>query len=427
MRPRPILTLAVCAASCSLALVACSGDESVEAGSTATASSTMTGSPGPGAQLTPPAELVGLEDLGLETPTVVTEVEGLALTRSTDRGPTYVLTETGTTTEVAVRHLGRDGQQAWTASVPVPDGASPATAVLSQDEALGMSAVWFTSTDRPVDVDARDPNPVVGPVTWFDEGTGASGSTIPEAGTDTVATSNALTVGWWQADPTWGTPASVSVLSADGAATQRTVDELSEGTVSTGELAEVGAWNGHAVLMTVGEDGTRLFIDGAEQNSVLPVSTMTPTPSGIYLVDAEAGQVQRVTEAGVTPIETSSCTLAPDSGYTVDEFNGYMLIGQLVIAPDLSTTCLTEAIGQTGAAVTGVLSDGRAVLATSEGTNNQPTRLYQLVSADGTEVTTLGQASDFSTVGGYLVFTTTAPDGTRTVTAFPESDLEPGS
>ena len=393
---RIVLSTLAASASLCLAVTGCSGTSGT---SQTGASSSATASPaGPVGTVDPPSDIEGLDKLGLSKATMSIKTAP-GLSNYDEKGLTYVDPITDPAADLSVHHVTWDGKETWKASVPVPSGADPASLspVMSFDDALGVVSYWFT-TDQ---VDPKDStlrlHPVVGKLHWFNTSTGQQGSD-PFAEDGNTYSSQALV--------------------------SHSAQELG---LSGGSRGEFYSWKGQVRFR-----GT----EPADPADLLKLNTSKPipdlsadariwtTPTRILVLDQSDSRLQSVTDSGAQVLDLKGCTIPPKSNLTVGSGDTYDHLGQLRIAQDGTTECLSKTIGNPADTISTTLSDGSIIVRSTA--DEGKTFSFRYISADGSTKVDLPKKPVPSAHDKHLVYSTSA-DGISTVTAFSEKDLKPSS
>ena len=416
---RIVLSALAASASLCLAVTGCSGTSGT---SQTGASSSATASPaGPVGTVDPPSDIEGLDKLGLSKATMSIKTAP-GLSNYDEKGLTYVDPITDPAADLSVHHVTWDGKETWKASVPVPSGADPASLspVMSFDDALGVVSYWFT-TDQ---VDPKDStlrlHPVVGKLHWFNTSTGQQGSD-PFAEDGNTYSSHSQLVGGLQLGNDGGMSAVKSVDSSQ-ALVSHSAQELG---LSGGSRGEFYSWKGQVRFR-----GT----EPADPADLLKLNTSKPipdlsadariwtTPTRILVLDQSDSRLQSVTDSGAQVLDLKGCTIPPKSNLTVGSGDTYDHLGQLRIAQDGTTECLSKTIGKPADTISTTLSDGSIIVRSTA--DEGKTFSFRYISADGSTKVDLPKKPVPSAHDKHLVYSTSA-DGISTVTAFSEKDLKP--
>lgn len=125
--------------------------------------------------------------------------------------------------------------------------------------------------------------------------------------------------------------------------------------------------------------------------------------------------MQAATGNGARVLDLKGCAIPPKSNLKVDSGDAYDYIGQLRIAQDGTTECLSEQIGNTSDTISASPSDGGIV---SRSTSDEgKTSSHRDTGADGATTVSLSEKPVLNTHGDHLVYSTVA--------AFSEKDLKP--
>ena len=339
-----------------------------------------------------------------------------------EKGLTYVDPITDPAADLSVHHVTWDGKETWKASVPVPSGADPAslTPMMSFDDALGVVSYWFT-TDQ---IDREDStlrlHPVSGQLHWFDTSTGKQGSD-PFAEDGNTYSAHTQLVGGLQLGSDGGMSA-VKIVDSSQALVSHSAQELG---LSGGSRGEFYSWTGQVRFR-----GT----EPADPADLLKLNTSKPipdlsadariwtTPTRILVLDQSDSRLQSVTDSGAQVLDLKGCTIPPKSNLTVGSGNTYDHLGQLRIAQDGTTECLSKTIGNPADTISTTLSDGSIIVRSTA--DEGKTFSFRYISADGSTKVDLPKKPVPSAHDKHIVYSTSA-DGISTVTAFSEKDLKP--
>ncbi|WP_243859148.1 hypothetical protein [Actinomyces sp. ZJ308] len=419
MHHRTLVVTFAASASLCLALAGCSGTSgSSEAGSSASAS---TASTGPIGTVDPPSDIKDLDKLGLSKATMSIKTEP-RLSNYDEKGLTYVDPITDPTADLSVHHVTWDGKEDWKASVPVPSGADPTslTPMMSYDDALGVVSYWFTTDQIDPEDSTLRLHPVSGPLHWFVTSTGQQGSD-PFASEGNTYTSHKMLVGGLQMAPDGGMSA-VKVVDPSYTLVSHSPQELG---LTNGSRGEFYSWKGQVRIRGTQPENPA---DLLQLNTTKPVPDLSAdariwtTPTRILVLDQSDSRLQAVTENGAQALDLKGCSIPPKSNLKVGSGDSYDYIGQLRIAQDGTTECLSEQIGNASDTISATLSDGSIV---SRSTSDEgKTFSYRYISADGSTKVSLSEKPVLDTYGDHLVYSTVA-DGVSTATAFNEKDLRP--
>ena len=416
---RIVVSALAASASLCLAVTGCSGTSGTsQAGSSASASASPAG---PVGTVDPPSDIKGLDKLGLSKATMSIKTAP-RLSNYDDKGLTYVDPITDPAADLSVHHVDWNGKETWKASVPVPSGTDPASLspMMSYDDALGVVSYWFT-TDQ---VDPKDStlrlHPVVGKLHWFNTSTGQQGSD-PFAEDGNTYSSHSQLVGGLQLGNDGGMSA-VKVVDSSQALVSHSAQELG---LSGGSRGEFYSWKGQVRFR-----GT----EPADPADLLKLNTSKPipdlsadariwtTPTRILVLDQSDSRLQSVTDSGAQVLDLKGCTIPPKSNLTVGSGDTYDHLGQLRIAQDGTTECLSKTIGNPADTISTTLSDGSIIVRSTA--DEGKTFSFRYISADGSTKVDLPKKPVPSAHDKHLVYSTSA-DGISTVTAFSEKDLKP--
>ena len=416
---RIVLSTLAASASLCLAVTGCSGTSGT---SQTGASSSATASPaGPVGTVDPPSDIEGLDKLGLSKATLSIKTAP-RLSNYDDKGLTYVDPITDPAADLSVHHVTWDGKETWKASVPVPGGADPAslTPMMSYDDALGVVSYWFT-TDKidPEDTTLRL-HPVSGKLHWFDTSTGQQGSD-PFAEEGNSYSAHKQLVGGLQMGNNGGMSA-VKIVDSSHTLVSHTPQELG---LTDGSRGEFYSWKGQVRIRgTQPADPADLL----QLNTSKPIPDLSAdariwsTPTRILVLDQSDSRLQSVTDSGAQALDLKGCTIPPKSNLTVGSGDTYDHIGQLRIAQDGTTECLSKTIGNPSDTISTTLSDGSIIVRSTA--DEGKTFSFRYISADGSTKVDLPEKPVPGAHGNHLVYSTSA-DGISTVTAFSEKDLKP--
>ena len=419
MNRRIVVSALAASASLCLAVAGCSGTsgESQAGSSTSTSASPA----GPIGAVDPPSDIKGLDKLGLSKATLSIKTAP-RLSNYDDKGLTYVDPITDPAADLSVHHVTWDGKETWKASVPVPSSADPAslTPMMSYDDALGVVSYWFT-TDKidPEDTTLRL-HPVSGKLHWFDTSTGQQGSD-PFAEEGNSYSAHKQLVGGLQMGNNGGMSA-VKIVDSSHTLVSHTPQELG---LTDGSRGEFYSWKGQVRIR-----GTQ----PADPADLLQLNTSKPIPdlsadariwstsTRILVLDQSDSRLQSVTDSGAQALDLKGCTIPPKSNLTVGSGDTYDHIGQLRIAQDGTTECLSKTIGNPSDTISTTLSDGSIIVRSTA--DEGKTFSFRYISADGSTKVDLPEKPVPGAHGNHLVYSTSA-DGVATVTAFSEKDLKP--
>ena len=146
------------------------------------------------------------------------------------------------------------------------------------------------------------------------------------------------------------------------------------------------------------------------------------TPTRILVLDQSDSRLQSVTDSGAQVLDLKGCTIPPKSNLTVGSGDTYDHLGQLRIAQDGTTECLSKTIGNPADTISTTLSDGGIIVRSTA--DEGKTFSFRYISADGSTKVDLPKKPVPSAHDKHLVYSTSA-DGISTVTAFSEKDLKP--
>ncbi len=386
-------------AACVLALSACASQ------GTPPASPSAQSPAGPVGTVAPPESVKGEEHWGLEKATMsVKTVAGLSNYHSL--GLTYVSPGRSATDPLDVHHVGWDGKEAFNKKVAFPKGASSkARPVLSYDDALGAAGYWFT--ESPTSDPLWD---LKGPLTWFDLASGNSGTIEPTGAANFRGSARLLGAAVGEG----GRYKSFRTVGSDWKQHTHGLPRI--------DGFGVSSWNGH-VLLLGGQSGTAtLYLDSAKLLSGLKDPSIFVTEQGAVLFEPSTSKAWHIGKGSekASPVGWGDCSAPKD--LDVNQSNGYLYVGQLLIAPDGAVTCMKDVLGDR--TISGVLSDGRVVAEAARGKDGLAD--YVVVSKDKKKVTPVGKTSPMSFTGGYVLVTTGA-SGIDEVTVFSEKDIKLGS
>ena len=419
MNRRIVVSALAASASLCLAVAGCSGTSGEsQAGSSTSASASPEG---PVGTVDPPSDIKGLDKLGLSKATLSIKTAP-RLSNYDDKGLTYVDPITDPAADLSVHHVTWDGKETWKASVPVPGGADPAslTPMMSYDDALGVVSYWFT-TDKidPEDTTLRL-HPVSGKLHWFDTSTGQQGSD-PFAEEGNSYSAHKQLVGGLQMGNNGGMSA-VKIVDSSHTLVSHTPQELG---LTDGSRGEFYSWKGQVRIRgTQPADPADLL----QLNTSKPIPDLSAdariwsTPTRILVLDQSDSRLQSVTDSGAQALDLKGCTIPPKSNLTVGSGDTYDHIGQLRIAQDGTTECLSKTIGNPSDTISTTLSDGSIIVRSTA--DEGKTFSFRYISADGSTKVDLPEKPVPGAHGNHLVYSTSA-DGVATVTAFSEKDLKP--
>lgn len=419
MNRRIVVSALAASASLCLAVAGCSGTSGEsQAGSSTSTSASPAGLIG---TVDPPSDIKGLDKLGLSKATLSIKTAP-RLSNYDDKGLTYVDPITDPAADLSVHHVTWDGKETWKASVPVPGGADPAslTPMMSYDDALGVVSYWFT-TDKidPEDTTLRL-HPVSGKLHWFDTSTGQQGSD-PFAEEGNSYSAHKQLVGGLQMGNNGGMSA-VKIVDSSHTLVSHTPQELG---LTDGSRGEFYSWKGQVRIRgTQPADPADLL----QLNTSKPIPDLSAdariwsTPTRILVLDQSDSRLQSVTDSGAQALDLKGCTIPPKSNLTVGSGDTYDHIGQLRIAQDGTTECLSKTIGNPSDTISTTLSDGSIIVRSTA--DEGKTFSFRYISADGSTKVDLPEKPVPGAHGNHLVYSTSA-DGVATVTAFSEKDLKP--
>lgn len=418
---RIVVSALAAAASICLAMAGCSGTSwKSKAGSSASVSAS---SAVPVGTVDPPSDIKGIDKLGLSKATMSIKTEP-RLSNYDDKGLTYVAPITDPAADLSVHHVTWDGKEDWKASVPVPSGADPAslTPVMSYDDALGVVSYWFTTDQIDPEDSTLRLHPVSGRLHWFVTSTGQQGSD-PFAEDGNTYTSHKQLVGGLQVASDGGMSA-VKIVDSSHSLVSHSPQDLG---LANGSRGEFYSWKGQVRIRgTQPADPTDLV----QLNTTKPISDLSAdariwaTPTRILVLDQSDSRLQSVTDSGAQVLDLKGCAIPPKSSLAVGSGDTYDYIGQLRIAQDGTTECLSDTIGNPSDTISTTLSNGSIIVRSTA--DEGKTFSFRYLSADGTTKVDLPEKPTPSAYGGHLVYSTSA-DGVSTVTAFSEKDLKPSS
>lgn len=419
MNRRIVVSALAVSASLCLAVAGCSGTSGTsQAGSSASASASPAG---PVGTVDPPSDIKGLDKLGLSKATMSIKTAP-RLSNYDDKGLTYVDPITDPAADLSVHHVDWNGKETWKASVPVPSGTDPASLspMMSYDDALGVVSYWFTTDQIDPEDSALRLHPVSGKLHWFDTSTGKQGSD-PFAEDGTTYSSHKQLVGGLQIGNSGGMSA-VKIVDSSHALVSHSAQELG---LTGGSRAEFFSWKGQVRIR--GAQPTDPA-DLLQLNTSKPIPDLSAdariwtTPTRILVLDQSDGRLQSVTDSGAQVLDLKGCTIPPKSNLAVGSGDTYDYIGQLRIAQDGTTECLSKTIGNPSDTISTTLSDGSIIVRSTS--DEGKTFSFRYISANGSMKIDLPEKSVPGAHGNHLVYSTSA-DGVATVTAFSEKDLKP--
>lgn len=419
MNRRIVVSALAVSASLCLAVAGCSGTSGTsQAGSSASASASPAG---PVGTVDPPSDIKGLDKLGLSKATMSIKTAP-RLSNYDDKGLTYVDPITDPAADLSVHHVDWNGKETWKASVPVPSGTDPASLspMMSYDDALGVVSYWFTTDQIDPEDSALRLHPVSGKLHWFDTSTGKQGSD-PFAEDGTTYSSHKQLVGGLQIGDSGGMSA-VKIVDSSHALVSHSAQELG---LTGGSRAEFFSWKGQVRIR--GAQPTDPA-DLLQLNTSKPIPDLSAdariwtTPTRILVLDQSDGRLQSVTDSGAQVLDLKGCTIPPKSNLAVGSGDAYDYIGQLRIAQDGTTECLSKTIGNPSDTISTTLSDGSIIVRSTS--DEGKTFSFRYISANGSTKIDLPEKSVPGAHGNHLVYSTSA-DGVATVTAFSEKDLKP--
>ena len=419
MNRRIVVSALAASASLCLAVTGCSGTSGTsQAGSSASASASPAG---PVGTVDPPSDIKGLDKLGLSKATMSIKTAP-RLSNYDDKGLTYVDPITDPAADLSVHHVDWNGKETWKASVPVPSGTDPASLspMMSYDDALGVVSYWFTTDQIDPEDSALRLHPVSGKLHWFDTSTGKQGSD-PFAEDGTTYSSHKQLVGGLQIGDSGGMSA-VKIVDSSHALVSHSAQELG---LSGGSRGEFYSWKGQVRIR--GAQPTDPA-DLLQLNTSKPIPDLSAdariwtTPTRILVLDQSDGRLQSVTDSGAQVLDLKGCTIPPKSNLAVGSGDTYDYIGQLRIAQDGTTECLSKTIGNPSDTISTTLSDGSIIVRSTS--DEGKTFSFRYISANGSAKIDLPEKSVPGAHGHHLVYSTSA-DGVATVTAFSEKDLKP--
>lgn len=419
MNRRIVVSALAASASLCLAVAGCSGTSGTsQAGSSASASASPAG---PVGTVDPPSDIKGLDKLGLSKATMSIKTAP-RLSNYDDKGLTYVDPITDPAADLSVHHVDWNGKETWKASVPVPSGTDPASLspMMSYDDALGVVSYWFTTDQIDPEDSALRLHPVSGKLHWFDTSTGKQGSD-PFAEDGTTYSSHKQLVGGLQIGDSGGMSA-VKIVDSSHALVSHSAQELG---LTGGSRAEFFSWKGQVRIRgTQPTDPADLL----QLNTSKPIPDLSTdariwtTPTRILVLDQSDGRLQSVTDSGAQVLDLKGCTIPPKSNLAVGSGDAYDYIGQLRIAQDGTTECLSKTIGNPSDTISTTLSDGSIIVRSTS--DEGKTFSFRYISANGSTKIDLPEKSVPGAHGNHLVYSTSA-NGVATVTAFNEKDLKP--
>lgn len=419
MNRRIVVSALAVSASLCLAVAGCSGTSGTsQAGSSASASASPAG---PVGTVDPPSDIKGLDKLGLSKATMSIKTAP-RLSNYDDKGLTYVDPITDPAADLSVHHVDWNGKETWKASVPVPSGTDPASLspMMSYDDALGVVSYWFTTDQIDPEDSALRLHPVSGKLHWFDTSTGKQGSD-PFAEDGTTYSSHKQLVGGLQIGDSGGMSA-VKIVDSSHALVSHSAQELG---LTGGSRAEFFSWKGQVRIR--GAQPTDPA-DLLQLNTSKPIPDLSAdariwtTPTRILVLDQSDSRLQSVTDSGAQVLDLKGCTIPPKSNLAVGSGDTYDYIGQLRIAQDGTTECLSKTIGNPSDTISTTLSDGSIIVRSTS--DEGKTFSFRYISANGSTKIDLPEKSVPGAHGNHLVYSTSA-DGVATVTAFSEKDLKP--
>ncbi|WP_136313811.1 hypothetical protein [Actinomyces procaprae] len=357
------------------------------------------------------------EAVGLTATTLSIKAEA-GTVRTDELGVTFIQPRVDESADLTVRRALWDGTEAWSATVPVPDGAADMQAQLSLDPAIGVVSVWFSGPDAPSEDGAsflRNTYAMANQVTWLDVETGRAVSEDLMVSAFDLAGASVRTnedfVGAIVMEDE-STTSGVLHVDADLTLVGSAWGELisAEGDF---QLSDVSQWNSAPLftLIDKNDDSNNIVQLGSTELLTADSDAIRYIPGPTHLGLKHNEDLWLVDgTGGVTTVDTSACELGNNHLYpTISDTALYTGLARVSLA-DQSVECLADIAPTPDAKITGEFSDG-ALLLTSALSDAQ-VRGTWLVPADRSEPVELDSLGPVKVHADHIVSIVDGSDST---------------